>query len=136
MFLAFSVMFTLICAKVFAQAEIGGFEIPEGDVMALFTSLFSNWKTLGSVGVSATVTLITVQGIKKFVDDTWKYKRTLTLVVAIVYAILASLISGEFTLAHVAVMVFFNRNGAMAIYNELKGLGIIKNKKKSDITLN
>jgi hypothetical protein len=111
-----------------AQADISGFPIPEGDITKLLLDLATNYKALGLTGSLVIATLLTVQAIKAWVDDNWKYKRLLTLAVSIVYSVLAGLVIPGSNVATIVVSVFITSGGAVALYEALKGAGIIKKK--------
>lgn len=113
-------------ALAIAQTEIGGFPIPEADVTALLLKLATDYKTLGLIGILSVAVLLTVQAIKAWVNNEWKYKRLLTLSVSIVYSIIAGLLVPGSTAATVIVSVFISSGGAVALYEALKGAGIIK----------
>lgn len=117
----------LLITSLFAQTEIGGFPIPEGDLSKLLVDLFTNYKALGTLGVLSLSTLITVQVLKNYVSEAWKYKRLATLTVSIVYSIIAQfMIDGNWILSAVLILVTYQ--GATAFYETLKGLGILKKK--------
>lgn len=129
----FSVLVVLlICLThaviAFAQTEIGGFPIPDADVTALLLKLATDYKTLGWIGGLSIAVLLTVQGIKAWVANEWKYKRLLTLVVSIIYSIIAGLVVPGSNPATVVITVFISSGGAVALYEALKGAGIIKSK--------
>jgi hypothetical protein len=109
-----------------AQTEIGGFPVPEADITALLLKIATDYKSLGLIGGLSVAILLTVQAIKAWVDNEWKYKRLLTLAVSIIYSILAGLIVPGSNAATVIVSVFISSGGAVALYEALKGAGIIK----------
>jgi hypothetical protein len=111
-----------------AQADISGFPVPEGDITKLLLDLATNYKALGLTGSLVIATLLTVQAIKAWVDDNWKYKRLLTLAVSIVYSVLAGMVIPGSNVATIVVSVFITSGGAVALYEALKGAGIIKKK--------
>lgn len=121
-------LFALYSIGVMAQTDIGGFPIPDGDVTKLLLDLATNYKTLGFVGILVIATLLTVQGIKAWVDEEWKYKRLLTLGVSIIYSIAGGFAIPGSNPATVVVSVFISSGGAVALYEALKGAGIIKSK--------
>lgn len=121
------VTFTLLFAmKVFAQAD---FPIPEADITKLLLTLATDYKTLGTMGIISILTLLTVQAVKAWVAEDWKYKRLLTLSVSIVYSIISGVIIPGSNPATVIVTVFISSGGAVALYEALKGAGVIKSKK-------
>lgn len=123
---AVSVLFFSMAAL--AQVDIGGFPIPEGDVTKLLLELATNYKTLGTMGIISVATLLTVQGVKTWVAEDWKYKRLLTLGVSIVYSIVSGILIPGSNPATVVITVFISSGGAVALYEALKGAGIIKSK--------
>lgn len=120
-FMAISVLCFSLSA--FAQVE---FPIPDGDITALLLKLATDYKTLGLMGSLAIVTLLTVQAIKSWVDETWKYKRLTVLGVSIAYSVIAGLVVPGSNAVTVVVSVFVSSGGAVALYEALKGAGIIK----------
>ena len=111
-----------------AQTEIGGFPIPEGDISKLLLTLATDYKTLGFVGILSISTLLTVQAVKAWVNENWKYKRLLTLSVSIVYSVVAGFLVPGSNAATIIVSVFVSSGGAVALYEALKGAGVIKSK--------
>lgn len=122
LFLVFLVSLT---ALAFGQAE---FPIPDGDITALLLKLATEYKTLGLMGILSVATLLTVQVVKAWVEEEWKYKRLLTLAVSIAYSVIAGLIVPGSNAATVIISVFISSGGAVALYEALKGAGIIKAK--------
>lgn len=102
------------------------FQIPEGDVAAILLNLATNYKTLGVIGIISGLTLVSVQAIKAFVPEQWQYKRLITLAVSIVYSILSGILIPGSNVVSVIVTVFITSGGAVALYEALKGAGIIK----------
>lgn len=107
-------------------ARAADFPIPEGDVAGILLGLAMNWKALGLIGVISGLTLISVQAIKALVPNEWKYKRLTVLGVSIVYSILSALVVPDSNVGSVMMTVFITSGGAMALYEALKGAGIIK----------
>ncbi len=120
---AFVLVFVL---PIVALAADGAFPIPEGDVAAILLQLATSYKTLGVLGIAAALTLLSVQAIKYFAPDDWKYKRLTTLGVSIGYSIVSGLIIPGSNAASVIVTVFLTSGGAMALFEALKGAGIVK----------
>jgi len=120
----------VLSLAAFAQTDINGFPIPEGDITQIIIQLASNPKSIGTLLGISTLIMLSVQLIKKFVNDEWKYKRLLTLGVAIIFSVISELAtSGKFDWIAVAVKVFIGAGGASALYEAAKGAGIIKKKK-------
>ena len=119
-FMAISLL--VFSVSAFAQ----DFPIPDGDITAFLLKLASDYKTLGLMGSLAIVTLLTVQAIKSWVDETWKYKRLTVLAVSIAYSVIAGLVVPGSNAVTVIVSVFVSSGGAVALYEALKGAGIIK----------
>lgn len=115
-------------ALALAQAQ-APFPIPEADITALLLKLATDYKTLGLMGSLAIATLLTVQAVKAWVDDKWKYKRITVLGVSIVYSIISGVIVPGSSAVTVIVSVFVSSGGAVALYEALKGAGIIKSSK-------
>jgi len=120
-FMAISVL--CFSFSAFAQAE---FPIPDGDITALLLKLATDYKTLGLMGSLAIATLLTVQAVKAWVDENWKYKRLTVLGVSIAYSVIAGLVVPGSNAVTVVVSVFVSSGGAVALYEALKGAGIIK----------
>ncbi len=120
---AFVLAFVLPLAVLAADAA---FPIPEGDVAAILLNLATNYKTLGVVGIASVLTLVSVQAIKAFAKEEWKYKRLLTLCVSVIYSILSGFLVPGSNWASVVVTVFLTSGGASALYEALKGAGVIK----------
>lgn len=102
------------------------FPIPEGDIAELLLKLATDWKTLGTMGILVLLTLISVQAVKQFMPDTNKYKRLITLVLAIIWSVLSGLAIPGSNWITVVTTVFISSGGAMALFEALKGAGIIK----------
>jgi hypothetical protein len=118
--------FGVILPLLALASEIGGFPIPSAEIAPLLIELATNFKTLGVLGVLVLATLLSVQFIKMFVSDAWKYKRLATLCVAILYSITSGLVVPGSSAVSVIVTVFITSGGAMALYETLKGVGLIK----------
>lgn len=116
-------------ALAFGQGDINGFPVPEANITALLLKLATDYKALGLMGILSIATLLTVQGVKAWVDETWKYKRLTVLAVSIAYSVIAGVIVPGSNVATVVVSVFISSGGAVALYEALKGAGIIKSKK-------
>lgn len=121
----FLTFLTLLIAIPFT-ALAAEFPVPEGDVAAILLNIATNYKTLGFLGIMSGATILTVQAIKHFITDEWKFKRLLTLLISILYSICSGLIIPGSNVASVVITVFFTSGGAMALYEALKGAGIIK----------
>jgi hypothetical protein len=122
----FVLLFFVALYPIFTLAS--DFPVPSGDITALLLELATNYKTLGTMGVLSIVTVLTVQAVKAWVEDEWKYKRLTVLVVSIAYSILAGLMIEGSSVATVVISVFITSGGAVALYESLKGSGIIKKK--------
>lgn len=116
----------VISEPVITTPAVADFPIPEGDIAAILLKLASDWKTLGTMGALVLILLLSVQAVKKFLPDTHKYKRLITLALSILYSILAGLVIPGSNWATVVVTVFISSGGAVALYEALKGAGIIK----------
>ncbi len=101
-------------------------QVPNADVAQVLLNLATNYKTLGVLGVLMLLTLLSVQVIKSFVADDWKFKRLTVVVVSIVYSIASGLIVPGSNAASVIITVFLTGGGASALYEALKGVGVIK----------
>lgn len=122
----FAAMAFCFLSLVSIVARAADFPIPEGDVAAILIGLASNWKALGIIGIISGLTIVSVQAIKKFVSDEWKYKRLTVLAISIVYSILSGLVVPGSNVVSVVITVFLTSGGAMALYEAAKGAGIIK----------
>ncbi len=123
LFAAFAICLTMLISIVARAAD---FVVPEGDVAALLMNLAVNWKALGVMGIISVLTLVSVQAIKAFVPDNFKFKRLIVLGVSIVYSILSGVLIPGSNWVSVVVTVFITSGGAAALYEALKGAGIIK----------
>lgn len=103
-----------------------GFQVPDGDVAQILLKLATDWKTLGTLGALVLILLLSVQAVKKFLPDTNKYKRLIVLSLSVIYSILSGLVIPGSNAATVIVTVFITSGGAVALYEALKGAGIIK----------
>lgn len=121
---AFAIAAILI--PVAALADVQAFPIPEGDVAAILLSLATNYKTLGVLGILSGLTLVSVQAIKAFVPEEWKFKRLITLIVSIAYSVASGMLVPGSNAVSVIITVFLTSGGAVALYEGLKGVGIIK----------
>ena len=122
--LVFSALFFI---STFAMAQDAvAFPEPQGDITALLLQLATNYKTLGLFGILSTLIILSVQAIKHWVSEEWKYKRLLTLGMSIIYSILSGLVVPGSNVVSVIVTVFVSTGGAMALYEALRGAGIIK----------
>jgi hypothetical protein len=135
-FLAAMLTVTLAACKCpFASADEGaviapaaleaGFPAPDADIGAVLVQIATNYKTMGLLGLLSLLTLLSVQLIKKFVPDTFKWKRLLALGMAILYSIASGLLVPGSSLASVLITVLLTSGGAMALYETLKGAGVI-----------
>lgn len=126
LFLTIAVTMTLfITAFAFAQ-EAGSFPEPSGDVTALLLKLATSYKTLGLFGILSIAIVLSVQAVKSWVNPNWKYKRLLTLFMSIAYSVISGLVVPGANVVSVIVTVFVSSGGAVALYEALKGAGIIK----------
>lgn len=122
-------IFALYSLAAFAQVDINGFPVPDGDITKILIELASNPKSIGTLLGISTLIMLSVQAIKKFVNNEWKYKRLLTLSVAIIFSVVSELAaSGKFDWIAVGVKVFIGAGGASALYEAAKGAGVIKKK--------
>lgn len=120
---ALALLFTSIISTAIAQT---GFPIPEADIPGLLLQIATNSKALGVLGTVSVVTLLSVQAIKKLVNDHWPYKRLAVLSFAIIYSIISGMLIPGSNIASVAITVFITSGGAAALYEALKGAGVIK----------
>jgi len=119
-------LFMCLMIAFISLAFAQDFPIPDGDITALLLKLATDYKTLGLMGILSIATLLTVQAVKAWVADEWKYKRLTVLAVSIVYSILAGVVIPGSNVVSVVVSVFVSSGGAVALYEALKGAGIIK----------
>lgn len=123
LFTMMALTMALMSFAVFAQAS---FPEPQGDITQLLLQIATNYKTLGLMGILSILIVLSVQGIKKFVSEEWKYKRLLTLVMSIIYSVLSGLVVDGANVVSVIVTVFVSSGGAIALYEALRGAGILK----------
>ncbi len=107
-------------------APAGSISVPDADIAALLLQLAMNYKTLGVMGILIILTLLSVQLIKKMVPEDFKYKRLVVLLVSIAYSILSGVVIPGSNTASVILSVFISSGGAVALFEALKGAGIIK----------
>lgn len=107
-------------------ARAADFAVPDGDIAAMLLNLATNYKTLGVIGIISVVTLVSVQVIKKFVPEEFKWKRLIVLGVSIVYSVLSGVLVPGSSVVSVIITVFLTSGGAVALYEALKGAGVIK----------
>lgn len=122
----FVLSFTLVFMAIGFAQDVGSFPEPQGDITALLLEIATNYKTLGLMGILSILIVLSVQAVKKFVSDEWKYKRLLTLTMSIIYSVLSGLVIPGANAASVIVTVFVSSGGAIALYEALRGAGIIK----------
>lgn len=122
----FTMMALTMALMSFAVLAQASFPEPQGDITALLLEIAQNYKTLGLMGILSTLIVLSVQLIKRVVSEEWKYKRLLTLVLSIVYSVLSGLVVPGANAVSVIVTVFLSSGGAIALYEALKGAGIIK----------
>lgn len=99
-----------------------GPQVPDVDLGVALGQLFSIGK-LGVLGGGMAIIVFLVQALKLFPG--FKYYRLTTVGLASVYGVLAGLSTGM-SAGAVIVMVLFTGGGAVAIYEALKGAGILK----------
>ncbi len=114
----------MLCSAFTAMAA--DFPMPDGDVASLLLGLATNYKTIGLLGAVSCLTLVSVQVLKSYVSDQWQYKRLMTLAMSILYSVISGLIIPGSNAVSVVVTVLFSSGGAVALYEALKGAGIIK----------
>lgn len=107
-------------------ARAADFPVPEADIASILLGLAMNYKTMGVIGVISALILVSVQAIKAFVPEDFKYKRLITLGVSIVYSVLSGLVVPGSNWVSVVITVFLTSGGAVALYEALKGAGVIK----------
>jgi hypothetical protein len=107
--------------------SVSGPDLPDTDPLLLIGQLLANWKTLGPLGIGMALVLLAGQAIKMYSGD-FKYKRLTILSLSCVYATMLGISHGQDPVS-VVVSVLFTTGGAMALYEALKGAGIIKSSK-------
>lgn len=100
------------------------FVIPEGDIASILVSLATSYKTLGVLGCLVLATLLSVQLLKRFIPEDFKWKRLIVLCVSIVYSVLAGVVVPGSSVVSVIVSVFITSGGAIALFETLKGAGV------------
>lgn len=122
--LVFTMLFFI---STFAMAQdASAFPEPNGDITALLLKLATNYKTLGLFGILSIAIVLSVQAVKEWVSDSWKYKRLLTLAMSILYSVISGLVVPGANVISVIMTVFVSSGGAVALYSTLRGLGIFK----------
>lgn len=116
-------MVSMLTFAAFALAEIG--PIPEMDPVVLVMKLASEWKVLGPIGAGILIVMLITQAVKALVPEDFKYKRLLALILAMVYMVLVAISSG-LGIGAAILGVLLTSGGAMALYEALKGVGVIK----------
>lgn len=106
-------------------AAVADFPVPAADIAPLLLQLATNYKTLGVMGILILLTLLSVQAIKQFAPESWKYKRLATLGVSLIWSILSGIAVPGSNWLSIVVTVFITSGGAMALYEALKGAGVI-----------
>jgi len=124
--LLFTMMALTVALMSFGLMAQVSFPEPQGDITALLLEIATNYKTLGLMGILSIAIVLSVQLIKKFVSEEWKYKRILTLGMSIIYSVLSGLIVPGANTVSVIVTVFVSSGGAIALYEALRGAGILK----------
>lgn len=114
------VMVGLMPLYAFAQQAL-----PEVDPAQLIIQLVTNWKSMGPIAIGMAFVVLSGQAIKSFVAEDFKYKRLLVLVLSLAYGALFSVSQGKGVL-EALVITFVTGGGAVALYEALKGVGIIK----------
>lgn len=131
MFKRFAALFLFLFIVVIHAASLvlaADFPVPDGDVAGTLLNLAVNYKTLGVVGILSAATLVSVQAMKAFLPDGWKYKRLLTLGASIGYSVLSGILLPGSSMPSVLVTVFLTSGGAVALYEALKGAGVLASK--------
>lgn len=101
--------------------------LPDVDPVTQILSLIANWKTGGVIGAGMGIVVLLGQLAKQFLPEGFKFKRLLVVVLSCVYGVLASIVQGTPPLAAILV-ILVTSGGAMALYEALKGAGILKAK--------
>ncbi len=108
------------------NAVAGEIVVPDGDIAKLLLDLAMNYKAMGLLGSLSIVTVLTVEVLKRFAPEDWKFKRLAVLAVSIVYGIVSGLMIPGSNIISVLMTVLLSSGGAMALYEALKGSGILK----------
>lgn len=109
----------LISILVFAQAG----QIPDGDPLKALVDLITNWQTMSPIAIGLAVVVIGTQALKKFAPD-WPYNRLTVSLLSVIYGVVTA-VTGGASWTSAAVLVLITGGGAVAIYEALKGLGIL-----------
>jgi hypothetical protein len=117
-------VFAVVLTAVAALAA--DFPVPQADIAQVLLNFATNYKALGTLGILSALTLISVQVVKQFAPDQWQYKRLMTLICAIAYSVISGLMVPGSNAATVVITVFLTSGGAVALYEGLKGVGLIK----------
>ncbi len=116
--------FTLVIPFA-ALAADGELPVPSTDIAQVLLNLATNYNTLGVIGVLSLACLLSVQLVKQFVKDDWKWKRFSVVVFSIAYSIASGFLVPGSNVPSVIITVFLSSGGAMALYEALKGAGVI-----------
>jgi hypothetical protein len=111
----------VLCTAAFADVA----PIPDGDIGQVIVQLLTNWKSLSPLALGMAAVVISAQIIKAYVGDGFKYKRLLNLFLACLYGIGLAIQSGMGWLPAL-VSILVTGGGAAALYEALKGVGILK----------
>lgn len=115
-----------ILSTSFALMAQSAFPEPSGDITALLLNLATNYKTLGMFGIMSILIVLSTQAVKQWVNPEWKFKRLIVLIMSIAYSIISALVIPGANVVSVIVTVFVSSGGAVALYEALRGAGIIK----------
>ena len=117
-----AVMLAVLLFPLRVLAEIA--PVPDSDAVVLVMKLVAEWKVLGPVGIGIVLVMLAVQAIKALVPEDFKYKRLAVLLLAMIYMGLVSVSAGG-SVGAAVLGVLITSGGAMALYEALKGVGII-----------
>jgi hypothetical protein len=81
---------------------------------------------MSPLAIGAAAVVVLTQAIKKFWPN-WPYNRLTVSVLSVIYGIVYALMNGA-NFLNASVLVLITGGGAVAVYEALKGLGILGSK--------
>ena len=120
-------LFTALVMILFPLFALALDAVPEMDPLQAGLALFASFKTAGPLGIGM-ASIVFIMGILKKVFGDFKLKRLVVTVLACAYGVLLSVTNG-LSVWSALLAVLVTGGGAIAIYEGLKGAGIIKKAK-------
>ena len=113
--IALLLLFTMSFA---AFAE--GIVPPDGDPLATLLQMLMNWQALSPLAIGASVIVIVMQVMKKYVGD-FNFKRLLVTLLGVVWGVVTARMNG-LGLLEALVAALITSGGAVALYEAVKPL--------------